>query len=103
MEEVNKNTEVDNTDKKLHISDVIDSKIRISLEVITDHMIKNEFTIIGYMLYKPTIGSIFRLHDKNSNEFIFSTLNPVIEIEDEFNFKTEFCSYRFITYNVLRV
>jgi hypothetical protein len=26
MEEVNKNTEVDNTDKKLHISDVISSK-----------------------------------------------------------------------------
>ena len=25
MKEVNKNTEVDNTDKKLHISDVIDS------------------------------------------------------------------------------
>ena len=95
MEEVNKNTELENTDKKLHISDVIDSKIRISLEVITDHMIKNEFTIVGYMLYRPRIGGIFRLHDKVSNEFIFSTLNPVIEIQDEFNFKTENCSYRF--------
>jgi len=27
MEEVNKNTELDNTDKKLHISDVSDSKL----------------------------------------------------------------------------
>ena len=27
MEEVNKNTEVDNTDKKLHISDVINSNL----------------------------------------------------------------------------
>lgn len=95
MEEVNKNTEIDNTDKKLHISDVIDSKIRISLEVITDHMIKNEFTIVGYMLYRPLVGQIFRLHDKISNEFIFSTLNSVIEIDDEFNFKTEHNSYRF--------
>lgn len=71
------------------------SKTRINLEVITDHMIKNEFTIIGYMAHRPTIGQIFRLHDKGSNEFTFSTLNPVIEIEDEFNFKTESCSYRF--------
>ena len=71
-----------------------DSKIRINLEVITNNT-KSEFTIAGYMLHKPTIGSIFRLHDKVSNEFIFSTLNPVIEIEDELNFKTEKCSYRF--------
>jgi len=28
MEEVNKNTELDNTDKKLHISDVSDSKLQ---------------------------------------------------------------------------
>lgn len=74
--------------------DNIVSKIRISLAVITDHMIENEFTIVGYMLYKPSIGSIFRLHDANSSEFIFSTLNPVIEMVDEFNFKTKNCSYR---------
>ena len=95
MKKDNKNEEIDNTDRKLHISDVIDSKIRIGLEVITDHMIKNEFTIVGYMLHRPRIGGIFRLHDKELNEFIFSTLNHVIEIEDELNFKTENCSYRF--------
>jgi len=40
MEEVNKNTEVDNTDKKLHISDVSDS---ISF--------KKEFDDIDFELY----------------------------------------------------
>jgi formylmethanofuran dehydrogenase subunit E len=36
MEEVNKNTEVDNTDKKLHISGVISSDIRRYVGSICD-------------------------------------------------------------------
>ena len=68
-------------------------KTRVSLQIITDQIINNKF-IVGYMLHKPTIGSVFRLHDKNSDEFIFSTLDPVTEINDAF-FKTEKYSYKF--------
>jgi hypothetical protein len=37
MKEVNKNTEVDNTDKKLHISDVSDSLFDRLKEVIIEY------------------------------------------------------------------
>jgi hypothetical protein len=44
MEEVNKNTELDNTDKKLHISDVSDSYAIASLNLMIQRLnnIKNE-------------------------------------------------------------
>lgn len=96
LEDWEKSREFDNVGISVDefIQNTDDTKIQISLEVFTDHMITNEFTIVGYMLHIPTVGNIFRLHDENSNNFVFSTLNPVIEIEDEFNFKTERCSYR---------
>lgn len=60
-------------ENKIDNINATDTKIRISLEAITDHMIENEFAIVGYMLDKPILGEVFRLYDKNLEETIFST------------------------------
>jgi hypothetical protein len=43
MKEVNKNTEVDNTDKKLHISDVSDSKIKLFAKKISSRLTSSDY------------------------------------------------------------
>jgi hypothetical protein len=56
MEEVNKNTEVNDTDKKLHISDVIRCKFSAIISAGAAYMVCDEDdNIIGY---SDTLGMI---------------------------------------------
>ncbi len=47
MEEVNKNTELDNTDKKLHISDVSDSVNNKVVYIVIDQDMHSYESILG--------------------------------------------------------
>jgi len=62
MEEVNKDTELDNTDKKLHISDVIDSKTPSWNEIFDDDRIVNG-------LYRLPSGNYIRLVEYFKQKF----------------------------------
>jgi len=97
MEEVNKNTELDNTDKKLDISDVISSKIdkpKIRLSIIsTKHeQWKNNFIREGYCFSKYRVGENFRLVN-DDREIVFSS-TPIVEIIDGKTFKTINTEYK---------
>ena len=97
MNKDNKNTEVDNTDKKLHISDVISSKIdkpKIRLSIIsTKHeQWKNNFIREGYCFSKYRVGENFRLVN-DDREIVFSS-TPIVEIIDVKTFKTINTEYK---------
>jgi hypothetical protein len=93
----NNNTELDNTDKKLHISDVISSKIdkpKIRLSIIsTKHeQWKNNFVREGYCFSKYKVGENFRMVN-DDREIVFSS-TPIVEIIDGNTFKTINTEYK---------
>ena len=97
MEKVIKGTIFGSSDKKLHISDVISSKIdkpKIRLSIIsTKHEIwKNNFSREGYFFGKYKIGENFRLINEDK-EIVFSS-TPIIEIIDGNTFKTINTEYK---------
>jgi len=97
MNKDNKNTELDNTDKKLDISDVISSKIdkpKIRLSIIsTKHeQWKNNFIREGYCFSKYRVGENFRLVN-DDREIVFSS-TPIVEIIDGKTFKTINTEYK---------
>jgi hypothetical protein len=97
MKEVNKNTELNDTDKKLHISDVISSKIdkpKIRLSIIsTKHeQWKNNFVREGYCFSKYKVGENFRMVN-DDREIVFSS-TPIVEIIDGNTFKTINTEYK---------
>jgi len=98
MEE-NKNLEqnLDNSNGKLHISDVISSKIdkpKIRLSIIsTKHeQWKNNFVREGYCFSKYRLGENFRLVN-DDREIVFSS-TPIVEIIDGKTFKTINTEYK---------
>jgi len=97
MNTENKTTEVDNTDKKLDISDVISSKIdkpKIRLSIIsTKHeQWKNNFIREGYCFSKYRVGENFILVN-DDREIVFSS-TPIVEIIDGKTFKTINTEYK---------
>lgn len=60
MEEVNKNTELDNTDKKLHISDVSDSDLINLIKKCKDEVVE-DMEMCGYPMEAPLIKSLVDL------------------------------------------
>lgn len=99
MDSDNKRTDVDNTDKKLHISDVISSKIdkpKIRLSIIsTKHEIwKNNFIREGYLFGRYKVGENFRLINEDK-EIVFSS-TPIVEIIDGNTFKTVNTEYKIV-------
>jgi hypothetical protein len=54
MEEVNENTELNDTDKKLHISDVISSK-NMWLEKLKKDLLQNKYNLNKVGLYNGLI------------------------------------------------
>ena len=97
MNKDNKNTEVNDTGKKLHISDVIGSKIdkpKIRLSIIsTKHeQWKNNFIREGYCFSKYRVGENFRLVN-DDREIVFSS-TPIVEIIDGNTFKTINTEYK---------
>ena len=97
MEEVNKITKLNDTDKKLHISDVISSKIdkpKIRLSIIsTKHeQLKNNFVREGYCFSKYRVGENFRLVN-DDREIVFCS-TPIVEIIDVNTLKTINTEYK---------
>jgi len=97
MEEVDKNIELYNTDKKLHISGVISSKIdkpKIRLSIISTkyEQWKNNFIREGYCFSKYRVGENFRLVN-DDKEIVFSS-TPIVEIIDGNTFKTINTEYK---------
>jgi len=58
MEEVNKNTELENTDKKLHISDVSDSKLT-----------HDDFLFRLFYFTNPDSEIVYRINDLIGEDF----------------------------------
>jgi len=87
----------DKSNEKLHISDVISSKIdkpKIRLSIIsTKHeQWKNNFIREGYCFSKYRVGENFRLVNKDI-EIVFSS-TPIVEIIDGNTFKTINTEYK---------
>lgn len=60
MEEVNKNTEPNDTDKKLHISDVSDSDLVNQIKKYKDIVVE-DMEMCGYPMEAPLIESLVDL------------------------------------------
>jgi hypothetical protein len=88
---------LDNSNEKLHISDVISSKIdkpKIRLSIIsTKHkQWKNNFIREGYCFSKYRVGENFRIVN-DDREIVFSS-TPIVEIIDCDVFKTINTEYK---------
>jgi hypothetical protein len=82
MEEVNKNTELDNTDKKLHISDVRQRLIDRISELKRDKIIM--FGDENYV-YKAPMGVLKGIHPNTSEFYLYVYDRLVKELEDILN------------------
>jgi hypothetical protein len=83
MNKDNKNTELENTDKKLHISDVIDSEIKIVNSGIYGTF-NNEF-ILKQVLCTENTNTNFPITVGN----IYNVLDTVIEPDGEYIIKCD--------------
>lgn len=82
MEKDNKNTEIDNTDKKLHISDVRQRLIDRIDELKRDKRIM--FGDENYV-YKAPIGRLSGIHPNTSEFYLYVYDRLVKELEDILN------------------
>jgi hypothetical protein len=82
MEEVNKNTELNDTDKKLNISDV-----RQRLIDRIDELKKDKRIMFGNenYVYKAPMGGLNGIHPKTSEFYLYVYDRLVKELEDILN------------------
>lgn len=82
MKEINKNTELDNTDKKIHISDVRQRLIDRIDELKRDKRIM--FGDENYV-YKAPMGGLKGIHPNTSEFYLYVYDRLVKELEDILN------------------